>query len=353
MREASGGSTEFAHPDGAAARAARRHYCRARTMGLPYLGEAAMFRHRLEAARAVALEVGLGSRRTDSPIEGVDAAPDSRLDLQKDICESLPVLKHFAPGSSEKVVSGDFLITHPLACLSESVFDQAVMLLDSTEEGNVTGIVLNKPTGTTLGQMLERWQSAEDSQWINELKLTDLLDCRLFRGGPIIVANSLKESLRWLHIHGEGVQGAREVTPGVWIGGNLQEVARRAGGDTAGVRFFLGFAGWASLQLVIELECGTWVRARAASADFRTHALCFSPEERAAVWRLAMTSARMPLFAGFPRSPGCDKRLRGYMERSAQLEIQEYSQDEARRTCEGARAGVPAGGRRSGSRRRR
>jgi len=349
VREACGGSTEFCHPDGAATRAVRRHYSRARLMGLPYLREAVLLRRRLEAAQAAALEVGVGSKQAAASIEG--AAPE-------EACEPLPALEPFAPCSPVQAAAGDFLITHPLSCLSESVFDQAVLLLDSAEEGGVTGVVLNKPTGATLGRMLERWQSAEDTQWITDLKLTDLLGCRLFRGGPVIVGGSLKESLRWLHVHGEGVEGAREVAPGVWLGGDLREVAHRAGGDAAGVRFFLGFAGWSSLQLRIELECGIWVRARAAGTDLRTRSLCFSPEERAAVWRRALLSARRPVFADFPRSPGCDKRLRGYMERLAQLEAQEggeEEEEEARQAIQGTRPGMAVGSRhgRLSARRRR
>lgn len=328
VREACGGSTEFAHPGGTAVRAVRRHYSRARVMGLPYVAEAHLLRQRFEAAAAVAAEVGAMSNQanaaTDPMMEGNATGQFMMLGTAA-AGGSMPLLERFAPGSPGKAIAGDFLVTHPLSCLSESVFDQAVLLLDAAEEetpSSVTGIVLNKPTGVMFGQMLERWQGTEDRQWINSIKSLDISGNQLFRGGPIIDGNSLKDSLRWLHVYGKDVEGAREVSPGVWIGGNLKEVVARAGGDAAGIRFFLGFAGWAPLQLAIELECGIWVHARAASSAPETRELCLSAAKCGEVWRLAMGCARMPMFAGFPRSPGVDRRLRGYMDRFNQQEME-------------------------------
>lgn len=327
IREAGGGSTEFAHPvEGVAAHAIRRHYRRARAMGLPYLSEARELYKRIEAASAVAFEVGaartIGAHvlnySTAGELGGSTAVADK-------IGKPLPVLERFAPGSPGKATAGDFLLAHPLSCLFESVFDQAVIMLDSTPRlQNVTGIVLNKPTGATLGQMLDRWQSAEDRQWADKLNIVSLLNAQLFRGGPIIFGNSLRESLRWLHEHGDGVEGACQVAPGVWLGGDLAEVAARCHGDLKGVRFFLGFASWSPQQLAVELECGVWVRARAPQFErvpegednlSSAHALCLELRERGAAWRAAMHFAGMSRLTSFPRSSGVDRRLRGYVER--------------------------------------
>lgn len=67
------------------------------------------------------------------------------------------------------------------------------------------------------------------------------------------------------------------------VGGELSAIAKASGGDSAGVRFVLGYAAWTPLQLRIELESGVWVRARAAGppspgAD-GVLGLAFDPQE--------------------------------------------------------------------------
>lgn len=334
---AAGGSTEFAHPvppaeagsTGAAARAVRQHFCRARALGLAYVPEARQLARRFEAARRLADEVGAPSMAAAGAgtAGSAGAASSAASSATSSAATEAPrlVLRRFAPCSSCSPAAGDLLLTHPLSCLFSSVFDQAVLLLHEVDAtGAVNGLVLNKPTGATLGQMLERWQVRADRQWVDSLDLGPLLQGRLYRGGPVIQGGSLQQSLRWLHVHGQGVRGAREVAPSVWLGGDLEEVAARAGRDPMAlrVRFFVGFAGWAPVQLRTELETGVWVRARAlppgdlgAAGEAGLREFCFGSAERGAAWRTAMRGAGMAALAGFPRTPGTDKRLRGYIER--------------------------------------
>lgn len=362
VREACGGSTKFAHPQGTATFAVRRHYNRARAVGLPYLDEARRLQWRFERARDMAIEVGavpnLANAASIFPEERAFSGSHDVADLAADHAtvpgevyrSSVPEFDRLAPAPAQKVAVGDFLITHPLSCLMEQVFDRAVLVLDDCEEtmGGVTGIVLNKPMGASLGEMLDRWQCAEDRQWADSCKLGALLNSRLFRGGPILVSNSLKESLRWIHQYGDGLSGARQVTRGVWLGGDLGEVAARARGDLVGVRFILGFAGWSPLQLSIELECGVWVHARAKRSSFHAalaaREICFGPAEREAAWRAAMSSAGMPMFASFPRTSSIDKRLHGYMERLHCEEDEELAMRRQRQLLEEDRARPPSKG---------
>eukprot|EP00933_Yihiella_yeosuensis_P041388 TRINITY_DN35779_c0_g1_i1.p1 TRINITY_DN35779_c0_g1~~TRINITY_DN35779_c0_g1_i1.p1 ORF type:complete len:427 (-),score=75.75 TRINITY_DN35779_c0_g1_i1:250-1509(-) len=312
--EACGGSTEFANPvEGAAARSIRRHFRRSMSLGLAYIEEAEELQRRFLEASMVAKEIGAA---------------------RGEVSDSIPqVLKSFDAGSHGQPVAGDFLLTHPLSCLFESLFDQAVILLDSDSgsqdaSGGPTGLVLNKPTGTTLGQMLDRASEA-DKEWAANLKLEKLADVRLLRGGPVFDGGSLQNSLRCLHGFTE-IPNSKLVAPDIWLGGDLDEIAAKAesaleAGKDAPVRLFLGHATWEPMQLAIELECGVWVRARGPStspseadgASLRhiSEQLCFGDSQRSESWREALLAAGLPTLANFPRAPGADQRLRGHVER--------------------------------------
>lgn len=306
-----GGSTEFALPGlmpqsaGRIRGAARRHFLRSTAMGLPYAAEAAVLSKRLEVAQRIAAEVA-------PPQRGVADAQTNVAATSGEAILPLP------PRGGPAVAPGDFLLTHPLSCLFQAVFDQAVLLLDEIDEAahRVTGVVLNKPTGVTLGRIVERWPDAIDKEWIESQNLGALLESKIYRGGPVI-DESLSDSLRWVHRH--AVPGAREIAPGLLVGGELSAIAKASGGDSAGVRFVLGYAAWTPLQLRIELESGVWVRARAAGppspgAD-GVLGLAFDPQERADAWRAGMRSIGLRAFAEFPRTPAVDRRLRSYLER--------------------------------------
>lgn len=337
---ASGGCTEFSHPEPRAApRAVRGHYGRSEALGLPYQAEAKYLTKRLQAACSLADELGmLGRRKLEDPLAlpGGDGALGIRRLRPQDAACGVPS-------------AGDLLLTHPMSCLFESTLDQAVVLLTGAGRDTlqVDGLVLNKPVGATLGQMVDKWQHPRDREWASSLCLGPLLESRLYRGGPITRARSLQESLQWLHRFGEGVPGCRRIAPGVFLGGDLNVIAGRALEDPSGVRVFLGHAGWAPLQLRIELECGVWVRGLADDetapaqdsdgvgstaggghdsprgggvGDGRgfggvLDALCFGQMERAQSWKEAMVRAGLGGFARFPRSPGVDRRLRGYIDR--------------------------------------
>merc|ERR1712139_706259 len=142
----------------------------------------------------------------------------------------------------------------------------------------VTGLVLNKPENATLRQVLKAWPHTVDDALFQGVGADKVLDRHFYQGGPVIVGNTITDSMRWLHKYGDKVPGAREVVPSVWIGGSLPSVLEQAREDPDSVRFFLGFSGWAFSQLCVELESGVWVRARAAEANVHGE-LSFSSEK--------------------------------------------------------------------------
>lgn len=336
--EACGWSTEFANPiPGAAARAARRHYLRALMLGLDYEAEARDVLQRLQQAQRTASEVGT------LPLATTEAK----------------LLKSFPPYDGNVAV-GELLLSHPLSCVSEPVFDQTAILIDRFEAGaekdgdRVTGVVLNKPTGITLGQLFQKPQDASDEELAKDI-LPVLASVKVFRAGPIISHGSLQSNLRWLHGFGD-VKGAVEVVPGAWMGGDLVEVAKRVESMESchelPLRIFLGHASWARLQLAIELECGVWVRAAGlpeeANSVHPVARLCFSMEERSKGWRATLQTAGLTTLAQFPRAPGTDRRLRGHVDRQ-QRAVEGKGSGDADGVAEGA-GRSSSGRRRHGSR---
>eukprot|EP00931_Biecheleriopsis_adriatica_P095240 TRINITY_DN6887_c0_g1_i1.p1 TRINITY_DN6887_c0_g1~~TRINITY_DN6887_c0_g1_i1.p1 ORF type:complete len:396 (+),score=77.32 TRINITY_DN6887_c0_g1_i1:104-1291(+) len=315
------GATEFCNPrPGNASRAIRRHYLRALGLCLPYEGEAKELSRRFEAAQRAALEIG--------PLLAGSAEEN----------QGSQFLRSFNACSRAKACVGDFLLTHPVSCLSESIFDQAVVLLESSERDaageRISGMVLNKPTGTTMGQMLERAQDPADQEWAAKLNLKNLVgEYRLFRGGPILGGTSLQQNLRWLHGFPD-VAGSATVGAHIWTGGDLGELARMASQDPdkAPLRFFLGHAAWDPLQLEIELECGVWIRGKtpeecSKAKSSAAASLCFSGE-RTEAWRAALQSAGLHILARFPRAPGADRRLKGHVERQQKAKTEESSESQ-------------------------
>ncbi|CAE7552470.1 yjiC [Symbiodinium sp. CCMP2592] len=243
------------------------------------------------------------------------------------------VLKSFDPQGFYQILPGDFLMTHPISCIAEPVFDQAVVILHTnsdhplTDSGVVRGLVLNKRLNTTFKQLLERAQDPQDKKWAEKLsEVPAAAELRVFRGGPVIVGSSLQANIDWVHSFPD-VSEAQQVAPGVWFGGKIEEVLERAAAceeEEPPLRIMLGYAAWSTQQLQIELECGVWCRARPPQDDLPLQGgadkssvsakLCFD-EDGAEAWRTALFQAGQDLLAQFPRAPGVDARIRGHMKR--------------------------------------
>eukprot|EP00927_Polykrikos_kofoidii_P068719 TRINITY_DN64041_c0_g1_i1.p1 TRINITY_DN64041_c0_g1~~TRINITY_DN64041_c0_g1_i1.p1 ORF type:complete len:532 (-),score=71.31 TRINITY_DN64041_c0_g1_i1:242-1741(-) len=374
VREACGGSCQYAHPsDGCASRGVRRHYRLARDLDLPsYVDQARQLQQRLQ--RAASLAASIGAAAADNAVtdgaavtRAVDDGVTANLDLASVQRRTIAVsgtFQRLPPNATEHVAVGDLLLTHPLSCLFEPVFDQAIVLVDAVgvregSETTTTGLVLNKPTRVTFGEMLGRWRNAEDRVWLNSIDLEPVAQARIFRGGPVIPVGLLREKMRWLHSYGEGLSGAQQVAPSLWLGGDLADVAARVReGGGRGIRFFLGYAAWSPVQLWHELECGVWARARsgemqsvgraererrqnhgahaeaaAAAATIQSISakeLGLGTLERGPAWRMALAGAGLHDFASFPRSMIADQRMRRYTAACHKLatEIQDPYPDE-------------------------
>ncbi|CAJ1357248.1 unnamed protein product, partial [Effrenium voratum] len=204
--EACGNSLQFAMPRQNAARACRRHFSRAMSLGLPYQEEAKELLARFtEAADMVNDMLGENAGERLQPLENIGAC-------------------------SRDLLAGDFLLTHPISCIRDAHFDQAVVFLHEVPSaeslfGTVAGFVVNKPSQQTLAQILAH-APHEEAAWAQEvLQVCAHQDFKVSRGGPVIMGHSLKDNLHVIHGF-PNIMDATPLVPGVWLGGQLQELAQ-------------------------------------------------------------------------------------------------------------------------------
>ena len=126
--------------------------------------------------------------------------------------------------------------------LDPNFTDSVVLVLDVNEEGAL-GVVLNRPTGLAVGEVLAAW-----ADHVAEPEV-------LFEGGPVSTDGALAVALR--ATDDEIGPGFREVVDRLALL-DLDTPAELVTGDLAGLRIFAGYAGWGAGQLQEEIAEGHW-----------------------------------------------------------------------------------------------
>jgi putative transcriptional regulator len=137
-------------------------------------------------------------------------------------------------------VTGSLLISEPF--LLDSYFKRSVVLLSEHDEKGTLGFILNKPTDVKLNEAVEDFPQ---------------FDAPLYFGGPVET-----DTLFYLHTIGEQLPGAREIAPGIWFGGDYDQLkflidTQQIGQDQ--IRFYAGYSGWEPKQLDNELKEKSWL----------------------------------------------------------------------------------------------
>jgi putative transcriptional regulator len=178
---------------------------------------------------------------------------------------------------------GRLLVASPQ--LGDPNFERTViLLLDHGPEGAL-GVVLNRPTGLPVDEILEPWSD----------QATAAPPGVVFRGGPVSPdaviglartdADDIDET-RWrIVLEGVGTVDLA-VTP------DEQPVV------VSGVRMFAGYAGWSPGQLEDELAEGAWIVIDALVADVFT-------TDADALWHdvLQRQGGKLALLAAYPPHP--------------------------------------------------
>lgn len=135
---------------------------------------------------------------------------------------------------------GKLLIAEPTLSGDVSFNRSIVLLAEHNEEGSV-GFILNKPL----------------NYHINDL-VTDIeIPFQVYNGGPVE-----QDNLYFIHRVPELVKNSIEISNGIFWGGDFKAIVDLINNRVISendIRFFLGYSGWASLQLDEELNSRSWI----------------------------------------------------------------------------------------------
>ena len=135
---------------------------------------------------------------------------------------------------------GILLIAEP-ALTGDVSFNRSVVLLaEHNDEGSV-GFILNKPLDYDISDL------------VTEIKVP----LKVFNGGPVE-----QDNLYFIHKVPHLIEDSIEISDGIYWGGDFEKIVELINDKTIksdDIRFFLGYSGWASLQLDQELTSKSWV----------------------------------------------------------------------------------------------
>lgn len=148
---------------------------------------------------------------------------------------------------------GMLLVATP-ALVDPNFIDSVVLLLDADADGAL-GVVLNRPSGVPVDEVLPGWGDVVADPEV------------LFHGGPVGTDGALAVAL--LRDPADVPVGFRSVDA---LDGRLGLVDLDAPvelieGSLDGLRIFAGYAGWGAAQLDGEIEEGSWYVVPAEVAD--------------------------------------------------------------------------------------
>ena len=175
--------------------------------------------------------------------------------------------------------NGSILVSEPH--LPDSNFDRTVILLCKHDDEGSFGFVLNKKSNTTLGELLEEGKG---------------IDSPVFIGGPVE-----QNTLHFLH-RDDTLENTEHVANKLFWGGNFEMILNWLKDkvvDTNEVRFFLGYSGWSSGQLLEEIEQNSWMVFKPKNYNFVFDA---SSED---LWKsvLEEMGGRYSMYSKYPIDP--------------------------------------------------
>lgn len=163
-----------------------------------------------------------------------------------------------------KSLAGQVLIASPH--LPDSNFSATVVLILEHNDEGAFGLVLNRPTGTTVGELWKIVSEEDTCQSIDPVS----------SGGPV--------SGPLICLHGHPEHSESEVIPGVHVCAQRENVDAIIKKDESPYRVFLGYSGWGGGQLESEMEVGGWLLGPA------TYDLVFA-DDVYEVWRNVIQNA--------------------------------------------------------------
>jgi putative transcriptional regulator len=153
-------------------------------------------------------------------------------------------------GEVTEVEAGVLLVATP--ALDDPNFSDTVILVLDVDEGGALGVVLNRPSGLAVAEVLDAWRDVVSGPEV------------LFQGGPVMTEGALAVAL--LHSSVDTPVGFREVTGQLGLI-DLDTPVELLGDSVDSLRIFAGYAGWGAGQLDGEIETGSWYVVPATADD--------------------------------------------------------------------------------------
>lgn len=139
------------------------------------------------------------------------------------------------------IKTGQVLIAEPF--MLDPYFRRSVVLLCAhDEEDGSIGFILNKGIAMTINDLVADFPTFEGE---------------VFYGGPVQT-----DTLHYIHSAGELLDDSVPLCPGVWWGGDFEQLKFLISSgllEPNHIRFFVGYSGWSSGQLDEEMSTGSWV----------------------------------------------------------------------------------------------
>lgn len=139
---------------------------------------------------------------------------------------------------------GILLIADPF--LKDPNFLRTVVFLCEHKEEGSFGFVLNRQYENTLDELIPELEAHK---------------IPVYYGGPV-----QQDTIHFLHQYPDEIPGGVEVLKGVYWGGDFDRVVEmiKSGALDAGkIRFYIGYSGWSSGQLIDEMKEKTWLTVKA------------------------------------------------------------------------------------------
>jgi putative transcriptional regulator len=178
--------------------------------------------------------------------------------------------------SDRSLKRGDILISEPF--LHDPNFERSVILICEHNESGTFGLIVNKPTTLTLGDVLESKLNGEE---------------RLYLGGPVE-----QNSLHILHDYAQ-LEGAIPIGEGIYWGGDFEHFCTmHLIKQSENCRFIAGYSGWGFEQLKDEFKADTWW-------VFRGHPAVIFETDAQQIWRKLVKSlgGKFRIFSNYPVNP--------------------------------------------------
>ena len=135
---------------------------------------------------------------------------------------------------------GHLLIAEP-SILGDVSFNRSVILLaDHNEDGSI-GFILNKPLDYTINDLIPEIEASN----------------KIYNGGPVE-----QDNLYFIHKIPNLIPDSVEISHGIYWGGDFSRVTDLINNGKLNdndIRFFLGYTGWETKQLIDELLTNTWI----------------------------------------------------------------------------------------------